>query len=63
MSKIEPEAVAEQIVEEGALETPEGGRVVGRPLPRKEDARLVTGQTRWTDNIQLPARPWRTRRS
>ena len=27
---------------------------VGQPLPRKEDARLVTGQTNWTDNIQLP---------
>jgi carbon-monoxide dehydrogenase large subunit len=27
---------------------------VGQPLRRKEDARLVTGQTRWTDNIQLP---------
>jgi aerobic carbon-monoxide dehydrogenase large subunit len=27
---------------------------VGRPRPRKEDARLVTGQTNWTDNITLP---------
>lgn len=30
------------------------GGLLGRSLPRKEDARLVTGQTRWTDNIQLP---------
>src|SRR3984893_3306860 len=26
----------------------------GKPRARKEDARLVTGQTNWTDNIQLP---------
>ena len=27
---------------------------MGRPLRRKEDARLLHGQTNWTDNIQLP---------
>src|SRR5262245_6211081 len=27
---------------------------VGRARLRKEDQRLVTGQTRWTDNITLP---------
>ncbi|SDQ85493.1 xanthine dehydrogenase family protein molybdopterin-binding subunit [Thermostaphylospora chromogena] len=27
---------------------------IGRPRRRKEDTRLVTGRTRWTDNIQLP---------
>ncbi|NBM20524.1 xanthine dehydrogenase family protein molybdopterin-binding subunit [Streptomyces sp. GC420] len=27
---------------------------VGRARPRKEDARLVTGQTTWTDNITAP---------
>jgi carbon-monoxide dehydrogenase large subunit len=26
---------------------------VGKPRLRKEDARLITGQTRWTDNLQL----------
>ena len=26
---------------------------VGRPRVRKEDARLITGRTRWTDNITL----------
>jgi aerobic carbon-monoxide dehydrogenase large subunit len=31
-----------------------GSKLVGQPLKRKEDARLVTGQTSWTDNIQLP---------
>jgi carbon-monoxide dehydrogenase large subunit len=29
-------------------------RQIGTALPRKEDARLVTGQTTWTDNIQFP---------
>jgi carbon-monoxide dehydrogenase large subunit len=33
--------------------TPRGSQV-GTALPRKEDARLVTGQTTWTDNIQFP---------
>jgi carbon-monoxide dehydrogenase large subunit len=28
---------------------------IGSPRRRKEDARLITGRTRWTDNIQLPA--------
>jgi carbon-monoxide dehydrogenase large subunit len=27
---------------------------IGRPVRRKEDARLITGQTRWTDNLRLP---------
>jgi carbon-monoxide dehydrogenase large subunit len=27
---------------------------VGKARTRKEDARLITGQTSWTDNIQLP---------
>ncbi|MDQ1600420.1 MAG: aerobic carbon-monoxide dehydrogenase large subunit, partial [Actinomycetota bacterium] len=27
---------------------------VGQPMRRKEDARLVTGSTNWTDNIVLP---------
>jgi carbon-monoxide dehydrogenase large subunit len=37
-------------VEETAAVTPE----LGRARLRKEDARLITGQTTWTDNIQLP---------
>ncbi|MFR9787323.1 xanthine dehydrogenase family protein molybdopterin-binding subunit [Streptomyces sp. MB22_4] len=31
----------------------EAGREVGRSRLRKEDARLLTGQTNWTDNIQV----------
>ena len=27
---------------------------IGQRVQRKEDARLLTGQTNWTDNIQLP---------
>jgi carbon-monoxide dehydrogenase large subunit len=27
---------------------------LGRARPRKEDARLITGKTNWTDNIVLP---------
>ena len=27
---------------------------VGKARTRKEDARLITGQTNWTDNINLP---------
>ena len=27
---------------------------IGKARTRKEDARLITGQTNWTDNIQLP---------
>ena len=27
---------------------------IGKARVRKEDTRLVTGQTNWTDNIQLP---------
>ncbi|NHC23797.1 xanthine dehydrogenase family protein [Nocardioides sp. IC4_145] len=33
-------------------EAPE--REIGRERRRKEDQRLITGRTRWTDNIQLP---------
>jgi carbon-monoxide dehydrogenase large subunit len=56
MSKIDPEAVAEQAAETGQLSEGDEGtdRNVGAPRPRKEDAKLITGQTNWTDNIQLP---------
>ncbi|HUQ58313.1 xanthine dehydrogenase family protein molybdopterin-binding subunit [Lentzea sp.] len=33
--------------------TATAGPEVGKARLRKEDARLITGQTRWTDNIQL----------
>ncbi|HET7899537.1 MAG TPA: molybdopterin cofactor-binding domain-containing protein [Candidatus Nanopelagicales bacterium] len=34
------------------------GPAIGRPMRRKEDARLLTGRTNWTDNIQLPGTLW-----
>ncbi|MFF4773099.1 xanthine dehydrogenase family protein molybdopterin-binding subunit [Microtetraspora fusca] len=46
--------VARQIKESDVLGGPGGGREVGRARRRKEDARLVTGRSQWTDNIQLP---------
>ncbi|MEV5746645.1 xanthine dehydrogenase family protein molybdopterin-binding subunit [Actinoallomurus sp. NPDC052308] len=50
MSEIAPEAVAEQITPG----TPDAKAEVGRARRRTEDARLITGRTNWTDNIQLP---------
>jgi carbon-monoxide dehydrogenase large subunit len=35
-------------------ETPAARKEVGSARRRKEDQRLITGRTRWTDNIQLP---------
>src|SRR2546427_10046285 len=34
--------------------TQAAGPELGKARPRKEDARLVTGQTSWTDNMVLP---------
>ena len=36
------------------MTTTEGGPELGRARRRKEDARLITGRTRWTDNMALP---------
>jgi carbon-monoxide dehydrogenase large subunit len=46
--------LAEQVAEHADRSGPVAGRELGRARLRKEDARLVTGQTNWTDNIQLP---------
>ncbi len=46
--------VAQQVAESGELGTPDGSRQIGVSRKRKEDARLITGQTRWVDNITLP---------
>lgn len=35
-------------------DAPEVAREIGRDRRRKEDQRLITGRTRWTDNITLP---------
>jgi aerobic carbon-monoxide dehydrogenase large subunit len=47
--------IAEQVKEHPeALDAPDGSKQIGLPRKRKEDRRLITGRTRWTDNIQLP---------
>ncbi|PWW22360.1 xanthine dehydrogenase molybdenum binding subunit apoprotein [Geodermatophilus normandii] len=42
------------VTEEPAAETTAPEREVGRARRRKEDARLITGRTTWTDNMVLP---------
>ncbi|MFI6792536.1 xanthine dehydrogenase family protein molybdopterin-binding subunit [Nonomuraea sp. NPDC050383] len=54
MTELDPGLVGEQIAESGQISEPVGGREVGRARRRKEDARLLTGHTRWTDNLQQP---------
>ncbi|MQA83283.1 MAG: molybdopterin-dependent oxidoreductase [Streptosporangiales bacterium] len=39
---------------EQAQATPGAAKEIGARRARKEDARLITGQTRWTDSIQVP---------
>jgi carbon-monoxide dehydrogenase large subunit len=38
----------------GSVDTVEPANEVGKARLRKEDARLITGRTRWTDNMTLP---------
>ena len=33
-------------------------KAVGRPLPRKEDLRLITGKGRFTDDFNMPGQVW-----
>ncbi|MGI5165215.1 xanthine dehydrogenase family protein molybdopterin-binding subunit [Spirillospora sp. CA-253888] len=54
MSEIAPEGVAEKVAEDGPVSDPVPAREIGSPRRRSEDARLVTGRTRWTDNLQPP---------
>ncbi|MFD1718726.1 xanthine dehydrogenase family protein molybdopterin-binding subunit [Georgenia deserti] len=42
------------VTEDAPAPAGEPAREVGRARRRKEDQRLITGRTRWTDNIQLP---------
>ncbi|PFG67993.1 carbon-monoxide dehydrogenase large subunit [Propionibacteriaceae bacterium ES.041] len=39
---------------DGAQENAEQKPEIGRERRRKEDARLITGRTRWTDNLSVP---------
>jgi carbon-monoxide dehydrogenase large subunit len=52
---VNPGAFADRIAENpDAMSAPDPDRELGRGRRRKEDAKLVTGQTNWTDNITLP---------
>ncbi|PZS31549.1 MAG: carbon monoxide dehydrogenase, partial [Pseudonocardiales bacterium] len=42
------------MAESGELGAPNGAAQIGQGRLRKEDARLITGQTQWTDNITFP---------
>ncbi|MDF2707375.1 MAG: molybdopterin-dependent oxidoreductase [Nonomuraea muscovyensis] len=54
MTELDPGLLGEQIAESGQLSEPDGGHEIGRARRRKEDQRLLTGHTRWTDNLQQP---------
>jgi aerobic carbon-monoxide dehydrogenase large subunit len=54
MSKVEPEEIAREVAEGADLDPSADGRNIGVSKRRKEDGRLITGQTQWTDNIRLP---------
>ncbi|WP_101783651.1 xanthine dehydrogenase family protein molybdopterin-binding subunit [Nonomuraea indica] len=54
MTELDAGLVGEQIAESGQISEPDGAREIGRARRRKEDRRLLTGHTRWTDNLQQP---------
>lgn len=53
---ISPDAVEDLVEERVDVDSSDekSGTEVGRDRRRKEDQRLITGRTRWTDNLQLP---------
>jgi carbon-monoxide dehydrogenase large subunit len=51
MSEIDPGVIAVEAADQ--ISEPDATKEVGRRRLRKEDAKLVTGQTQWTDNIQF----------
>ena len=50
----QPRQVPEVTVTEERTDDRRASPRSARPARRKEDARLITGRTRWTDNIMLP---------
>ncbi|MEU8247057.1 xanthine dehydrogenase family protein molybdopterin-binding subunit [Nonomuraea sp. NPDC048916] len=55
MTELDPGLVGEQIAESGQISgRGDTGREIGRARRRKEDSRLLTGRTRWTDNLSQP---------
>ena len=51
---VSPDAVEDLIEERKDVDTSDNEREIGKARTRKEDERLITGRTKWTDNIQLP---------
>ncbi|TDC03327.1 xanthine dehydrogenase family protein molybdopterin-binding subunit [Nonomuraea longispora] len=54
MTEMDAGLVAEQIVQSDQVNEPTSRSEVGRPRRRKEDTRLLTGRTQWTDNLSRP---------
>jgi carbon-monoxide dehydrogenase large subunit len=54
MAEIDPTGVEQEVQEHEGLTEANGHRSIGVTKLRKEDARLITGQTNWTDNFQFP---------
>ncbi len=52
--KVDTSGIEDQVIDSGELGTPDPSPEIGQPRRRKEDAKLVTGQTTWTDNITFP---------
>ncbi|HVB12166.1 MAG TPA: xanthine dehydrogenase family protein molybdopterin-binding subunit [Nitrososphaerales archaeon] len=46
--------MSSQVLSEKQLEVAQTAPLVGRPLKRKEDPRILTGHTRYVDDIKLP---------
>jgi len=51
VSEIDPGVIAVEAADQ--ISAPDATKEIGRRRLRKEDAKLVTGQTQWTDNIQF----------
>ncbi len=52
--EIDAGLIAEQIAESDQVSSPTDDRELGKRRTRKEDAKLVTGQTMWTDSLTFP---------
>ncbi|WP_113701446.1 xanthine dehydrogenase family protein molybdopterin-binding subunit [Nonomuraea lactucae] len=54
MTELDAGLVGARLAESGQISEPDGGGEIGRARRRKEDSRLLTGHTRWTDNLRQP---------
>src|SRR5262249_6593477 len=46
------------LLEQAVMISERAFKAVGRPLPRKEDLRLITGKGRFTDDFTMPGQVW-----